>query len=138
MIIKQGQFSFYGLLIIISLVLGIIYIYKNQNNKKNMYLFFILYISSTVVFGKYFTMISSHNNDFINAGLSSLGGVFGTILSAYIFEKIDNHKNEILKYTILSLPLIYSISKYITLYMFHNSFSGHYIVYIFLISAYCH
>ena len=38
----------------------------------------------------------------------------------------------------LFVLLVYSISKYITLCVFHNSFSGHYIVCILLITAYCH
>ena len=49
--------------------------------------------------------------DILRAGLSSLGGVIGTIFAAYIFEKIEDHQNEIIKYTILSLPLVYSIPK---------------------------
>ena len=38
----------------------------------------------------------------------------------------------------LFVLLIYSISRYITLCLFHNSFSRHSVVHILLITAYCH
>lgn len=91
-----------------------IYIYRNipKEERKNIYLFFLLYISFALVFGKIYTMVTSKEKiDFFHVGVSSIGGVIGTILSAYIYEKIENHDKKIMKYTILSLPLVYSISK---------------------------
>lgn len=112
MIIHKINFPIYGILIVISLLVGMLYIYKNieKEKRKNLYLYFIIYLPFAFVFGKIYTMISD-KVDFLHAGISSLGGVFGTILSAYIFEKIEDHSKEVLKYTILSLPLVYSISK---------------------------
>ena len=44
-------------------------------------------------------------------GFSSFGAGVGLLLSAFIFEKIIPLKGKLVKYSTLSLPLIYGISK---------------------------
>ena len=48
---------------------------------------------------------------FIEAGLSSYSGLIGTLFASIIFEKILPSEGKIIKYTVLSLPLIYGLSK---------------------------
>lgn len=112
--IEKIHFPIYGVLVIASILIGMLYVYFNisKEKRKNVYLYFILYISFALVFGKIYTMLTTKEPiDFIHAGISSIGGVCGTILASYIFEKIESHQNKIIKYTILSLPLVYGLSK---------------------------
>ena len=114
MIINQIHFPIYGVIILVSIGMGMFYIYHNieKEKRKNLYLYFILYLSFALIFGKLFTILTSFEKvDILTAGISSLGGVIGTILAAYIYEKIENHENKVMKYTILSLPLVYGLSK---------------------------
>ena len=48
---------------------------------------------------------------FLEAGLSAYGGLVGVVIAAIIFEKIIPTKGSITKYTILSLPLVYGLTK---------------------------
>ncbi len=113
MIINEIKFPIYGMMIILSIFLGMLYVYlniKEEIKKDNrILLFFVLVFPFTIIFGIYFTMLVSL--DFTKIGLSSYGGLIGLILSALLFEKILPCNNKIIKYTILSLPLIYGISK---------------------------
>lgn len=95
---------------ILSVIIGIIYININlkkeiKKNKKIL-LFNIIYILFAIIFGKLYTYIL-----YKKTTLSTYGGLIGTILSAYIFEKIIPLNKRIIKLTILSLPLVYSTSK---------------------------
>ncbi len=116
MIINKTSFNYYGFLLIFSIFVGIIYIYyfmrKEKYNKKDLLLYFLMLMFFTLVLGKMFTLLVSPNNDnILTVGFSSYGGLIGVISSAIIFEKIIPMDNKLIKYSIISLPLIYSISK---------------------------
>ena len=112
MIIHKINFPIYGILILISIIASMLYIYhmikKDNKYNKNMYLFFFMYISFSLVIGIVFTMITSDGSII---GLSSYGGLIGAILSAFIFEKIISFDNKLIKYVIISLPLVYAVGK---------------------------
>ena len=116
MIINKINFPIYGIVVITSVLIGMIYVYKmlvKENiEKRNILLYFIMYISFTITFAKIYTIITNGNEkNFITAGMSSYGGAIGIIIAALIFEKILPSNNKITKYSIISLPLIYSLSK---------------------------
>ena len=56
-------------------------------------------------------MFITKESDIVKAGLTSYGGAIGVITSAMIFEKIVPTNYKVLKYSILSLPLVYGLSK---------------------------
>ena len=113
MIINEIKFPIYGIMILLSILIGMLYIFLNIKTDikkdKRLLLYFVLVIPFTIIFGIYFTMLVSL--DFKKIGLSSYGGLIGLILSALIFDKILPNDKRIIKYTILALPLIYAISK---------------------------
>ena len=115
MIIPKLKFSLYGPIIIASIIIGMIYVYKNVKKegveKKNILLFFIMYISFALIFGKMYTMIISNNTNILTAGLSSYGGLIGVVFASIVFELMLPLKGAIKKYSILSLPLVYGLSK---------------------------
>ena len=116
MIIYQTQIPLYGIIILISILIGTTYIYfslkKNNYKEKNILLYFLLYMSSAIIIGKIYTMITTPgNSNILTIGLSSYGGLIGVILSAILFEKILPLNNQLIKYSVLSLPLVYGISK---------------------------
>ena len=57
------------------------------------------------------TFIIGLFEDKVTIGFSSFGAGVGLLLSAFIFEKIVLLNGKIVKYSTLSLPLIYGISK---------------------------
>lgn len=108
----------YGICIILSFVLGFFFIVINLRISKipsNIIGYLImLSIACTIYFAKLYTVIVSNDKsiNILNAGLSSLGGAFGLLLSVLIIGNIYKKDKDIL-YTIyvLALPLMYSISK---------------------------
>ena len=71
----------------------------------------VLVIPFVVFGGKLLTILTSDRKlNLLTAGLSSYGGAIGLITAILIFEKMTNNK-EIKTGFILSLPLMYSISK---------------------------
>lgn len=116
MVFDKINFPIYGIIILISVVIGMLYVFislRKENYKdKNIFLYFLMYIAFSIVLGKMFTIITDPNtNNFLTAGLSSYGGLVGVILAAIIFEKILPTDNKIIKYSIISLPLIYGLTK---------------------------
>lgn len=116
MVFDKVEFPIYGIIIMLSIILGIVYIYRelksNNINDKNIFLYFLMLISFSIVFGKIFTLLTSPSDgNILTVGLSSYGGLVGLVLSSYIFEKIVYMNNKLIKVSIISLPLIYSISK---------------------------
>jgi prolipoprotein diacylglyceryltransferase len=114
MAIYKLKYPLYGLIIILSLFIGLLYIFKSLKKdnyySKKVLLYFFIYISCIFYFAKLFSMFSNKTS-FLESGLSSYGGLIGVIISAIIFEKILPLDNKLIKYSIISLPLIYSISK---------------------------
>ncbi len=118
MIINHIKFPFYGVLIVLSIVLGLLYIYKSlyreKKYDKNIFLFILMYVLFAFIIGKLYTVIISIGKENLNiftAGLSSYGGLIGVVLAAIIFEKILPLNNNLIKYTVISLPLTYGIGK---------------------------
>jgi len=115
MIIKIAV-NLYGIIIILSIFISAFYIAKSLKKEgykdRNIYLYFMMYISFALVFGKIFTLVTNQSAaNLLTAGLSAYGGLIGVILAAIIFEKILPMNNEIIKYTIISLPLTYALTK---------------------------
>lgn len=115
MILHKSPIWVYNLIIVTSVIIGMIYVYlslkKDKCEYKKIYLFFITYVVFAFVFGKLYTFIISGNNSFLKSGLSSYGGLIGVLIASIVFEKIHPTNSKIIKYTALSLPLVYSGTK---------------------------
>ena len=115
MIIPRINFPFYGIIIVFSIIIGMVYIYHNliKHNYKNkqILLYFIMYISFAFVCGKIYTVFAYGEDNILTAGLSAYGGLIGVVIASIIFEKILSTDGKIIKYTILSLPLVYGLTK---------------------------
>lgn len=116
MAIPKINFPIYGIIILLSLIIGGCYILYNLKEKikenNNILFFFLFFFIFPILFGKMYTYILSMGKiPLLEAGLSSYGGLLGIMFGAFVFEKILPYNNEIIKYSIISLTLIYSISK---------------------------
>lgn len=115
MVIPKINFPIYGIIILLSGLIGLIYILYNLKKEgyrnKKILLYFCLYSMFALVFGKMYTILIFGRGNIITATLSSYGGLFGVVLAAIIFEKIIPTNKTTIKYTILSLPLVYGLSK---------------------------
>ena len=105
----------FSIIIVFSVVIGILYIYYNlrkegQKNKQIL-LYFLMYIVFAFVCGKMYTVLVYGENNILTAGLSAYGGLVGVIIASIIFDEILSTNRNVIKYTILSLPLFYGISK---------------------------
>ena len=102
--------NLYGIMILISITIGMFFVIynlvKEHGFKIEFFEIFMLMFISIIGCGMLYTYILEHK-----VGLSSYGGLIGAILSAYLYERITHKKYDLVKYTILSLPLIYGISK---------------------------
>ena len=107
--------SFYVIFILISLLVGMIYMYinlKKINSNKNVYLYLIMFLTFSLFFGKILGHISDiDNSSLLTSGLSSYGGLIGIILASIIFELIVPLNKRLIKLSIIVLPLMYSIGK---------------------------
>lgn len=116
MIISRPKLPLYGLIIVLSVLIGMIYVFlelkKHGYKDKQIMYFFIIYISFAFLGGKMYTMITYNKQiGFWQSGLSAYGGLLGVVVGAIIFEKILYCKGELIKYAILSLPLVYGLTK---------------------------
>ena len=113
--IHMIELRLYGIMILLSIIIGMGYIYFSlkEDIKKNklILLYYLLYIVCALMFGKYYTMITTGYYDIIKVGLSSYGGLLGVIFASYVFERIIPLNNKLIKSSIISLPLVYGISK---------------------------
>lgn len=117
MIINKPIDSLYYIINISAIIIGIFYIIislkKEKISNKQIFTFMVLFLLVSLFCGKLYSVIIAKGKiSLLNAGLSSYGGLSGAILFTYIFEKKNKLENVFMKYTILSLPLIYSLSKY--------------------------
>ncbi|MEE3343390.1 MAG: prolipoprotein diacylglyceryl transferase family protein [Bacilli bacterium] len=116
MIIPKMKIPLYGIIIVLSIFIGMLYIYlalkKNKNNKKEICYYYMIYIVFAIICGKMYTLLIYGLEESIwEVGLSAYGGLIGVVIGSIIFEKIVYCKKEIIKYTILSLPLVYGLTK---------------------------
>lgn len=116
MIIPKLKFSLYGLIIVLSIFIGLFYIFRNLKKSgyynKKIILFILLFIPCAFVFGKIYTLITDpEQKSIITVGLSAYGGLIGVIIASIIFEYIVPTNKMIIKYSVLSLPLIYGLTK---------------------------
>lgn len=116
MIINYINFPIYKILIGLSVIVGALYIYlslKKENiSNKNILLFFILFFIFAIFTGKLYTyIVNGGKTNFLKVSLTAYGGLIGVIIAAFIYEKIFYYEGIIIKYTIISLPLIYSFTK---------------------------
>lgn len=115
MIIPKINFPFYGIIIVLSILVGMFYIYSNLRkdkfDNKQILMYFIMYVAFAFVFGKIYTSLVYLESGFLEAGLSAYGGLVGVVIAAIIFEKIIPTNGSITKYTIISLPLVYGLTK---------------------------
>jgi prolipoprotein diacylglyceryltransferase len=115
MIIPKINFPIYGIIIVLSVLIGLIYIAyhlkKDGYTNNQLILYFVMYAMCAFVFGKMYTVFAYGDKDFLSAGLSSYGGLFGVVIASVIFDKIIKVKSSLVEYSILSLPLIYGLTK---------------------------
>lgn len=116
MIIPKIKIPLYGIIIVLSIFIGMLYIYielkKNKINKKEICYYYIIYISFAFICGKIYTLlIYGLEESLWEVGLSAYGGLIGVVIGSIIFEKILYCNKEIIKYTVLSLPLVYGLTK---------------------------
>ena len=115
MIINRVDFPIYDFFIYSSIILGAIYVYVSLNkddiSKKRLLCFFILFITLAITGGKLYNYIEGgFKGNIITNGVTGYGGLIGSILSAVIY-KIIYKDDRFIKYTIISLPLMYSFAK---------------------------
>lgn len=117
MVIDKINFPIYGVIILVSFVIGCVFNYiflkKNKVERKDIALFIIMLLVLALSGGEMLSFLTSDlkSEEVMIYGLSSYGGAIGVILSGIIFEKIKPYNKIIIKSSIISLPLIYSISK---------------------------
>lgn len=111
MTINTIKFPIYMTFILLSFLGACVYIYKYLINKKIKKNDILLYISMIVPFGLIGSLIICYIID-KDMGLSSYIGCFVLIITSIFYEKINPSKNsDYIKCTMLSLPLIYGVSK---------------------------
>ena len=115
MLIPKFKGSFYGIIIVISVIIGMCYIYHNLKKEgyknKQVLLYFLMYMVFALIFGKIYTVFVDGKHTFFEAGLSAYGGLIGVVIASIVFEQILPANGKIIKYSILSLPLVYGLSK---------------------------
>ena len=110
MVIGKINFPVYGILVILSILIGTLYIaieLKKEKISKDNILYYVVLNIVFCFLGSFILTKVLTNND----GLTSYAGAISSILCAIIFNRIVPNKNIYLKYAIISLPLIYAIGK---------------------------
>ena len=117
MIIHKINFPLYGIIILLSIAIGLFYIYKSlrkeEIEKRIIFYYMVLFVPFALICGKMYTMIVNFEDGLtlLNAGLSSYGGLLGVVIASILFEYIKPSDGKFIKYSVLSLPLIYGLSK---------------------------
>ena len=115
MIINKINFPIYGLIILISLIIGMIFNYiflkKYSIKTKHIMLFEAMLFIYSVFGGIFLNSIITKNFKANSIGLSSYGGAIGIIIASIIWKKIIDEREIFVQSSILSLPLIYAIAK---------------------------
>lgn len=109
MIIKEFDFPIYGIMIIVSVIAGIAYIFYNlrkELNKQQLIQYSSLFLAFATV-----GSIGIYSLFGGKVGFTSYAGLVSVIVCAIIYNLIEPKNNIYLKYSIISAPLIYSIGK---------------------------
>ena len=106
----------YGLILVLSVVVGALFVFYNIREKvrrnRQILLYYMIYFPFAMAGGMFYSMIASGNFGMSKfPGLSSYGGLVGVIVGSIIFERIIPLEGEVIKYSVLSLPLVYGLSK---------------------------
>ena len=108
-------YHLYSILLVVSLVIGLaipsVKLAKTGMRKDILLCVALLNMFLALFFGKIYTMIAEKNWDLIRTGFSSLGGLIGFLAGTYIFYFICDKDKKIPENYVISLPLIYAISK---------------------------
>ena len=110
MIINKINAPIYGLLILLSIIIGITYVVINLKKEKIhpfILVYFVLLFISFAFFGSLAISYAVKGK----IGLNSYAGAVSLIVCSIIYNKIVPKDNIYLKYSILSFPLIYAIGK---------------------------
>ena len=113
------SFNFYGLFIILSLIIPLIFIsidlYKKNVKIEEILILIILELFCILFFGKLINYMMNYKitkSSLLTIGLSSYGGVTGLVISLLLFCKLFHYSfKHYLKKHIIYVPLMYSISK---------------------------
>ena len=109
------QYHLYSILLVVSLVIGLlipsIKLAKAGIRKDVLLCVALLNMFLALFFGKMYTMIAEKSTDILSTGFSSLGGLIGFLIGTYVFYLICDKDKRILENYVISLPLIYAISK---------------------------
>lgn len=114
------DFSLYAIIIIVSIIVGLIFIYFNSKEqdftKEHLFYLFIYILVGIIVGAKYFDYFTNINKyksfNFYALGLSSYGAIIGIIIMIFIYSKqFKKSFFTVLHLIIQSVPLIYGISK---------------------------
>ena len=110
MIIDKINFPIYGILVFLSISVGGLYVVLNLRKKVNNIAYLFYFMLLYTVFALFGSIIISY---IINGkiGFNSYAGAISLIICSFIFNKIAPLNNEYMKYSIISLPLIYAIGK---------------------------
>lgn len=110
--------SLYSIMILASIIIGFTFIYVNLRINKIprsiIGYMLLLSVSCIIYFAKLLTVITSHDSsvNILNAGLSSLGGATGLLISVIVFTKIYKERTKVIQESYaISLPIMYGISK---------------------------
>ena len=114
-VINKINFPIYGIVILLSILIGLVFNYlfikKNNIKEKNALLYLFLLFVYSFIGGLLLNSIVNFDVKNYSIGLSSYGGAIGVLICAVIFEKMNDSNGKYIKSAILSLPLMYSISK---------------------------
>ena len=114
MVINKIDFPIYNTLIIFSIIVGAIYIYISVDRenvpRKNIFVFFLMFFIIVIVCAKTYNLIEHPGSNFFKVGFTGYGGLIGSLLSSFIYYLIYKD-NQFIKYSVLSLPLIYGFAK---------------------------
>ena len=108
-------YHLYPIFLIGSLIIGIlipsIQLAKAGMRKDILLCVGLLNMFMALFFGAMYTMIANRNFNLLQIGFSSLGGLIGFLSGTYIFYLMCDKDKKILENYVVSLPLIYGISK---------------------------
>ncbi len=115
MTIVMPELHLYGVFLILSIFVGMGFVYvslKDEIKKDKMILlFYLLYMVCALIFGKLYTAYAYPGISVLKAGLSAYGGLIGVVVAALIFEKIIPLNGKLIDASVVSLPLVYGLSK---------------------------